>query len=96
MMPFSVAKRNRAAPDLPPLETTKSVVELLATAPVGLPPGIVTTREAAMPLPAIAGLPPLQGMVEDNMLSLRAALLGTCRCLPEALLGYRRHDHGHR
>ena len=41
----------------------------------------------------ITGLPPLQGTVEDNMLSLRAALLGTCRCLPVALLGYRRHDH---
>lgn len=37
-------------------------------------------------------LPPLQGKVEDNMLSLRAALLGECRCLPDALLGYRRHD----
>jgi glycosyltransferase involved in cell wall biosynthesis len=41
----------------------------------------------------LTGLPPLQGTVEDNMLSLRAALLGTCRYLPEALLGYRRHDH---
>ena len=41
----------------------------------------------------IADLPPLQGMVEDNMLSLRAALLGTCRCIPDALLGYRLHDH---
>ena len=41
----------------------------------------------------LTGLPPLHGTVEDNMLSLRAALLGTCRCLPEALLGYRRHDH---
>jgi glycosyltransferase involved in cell wall biosynthesis len=39
----------------------------------------------------IADLPPLQGIVEDNMLSLRAALLGECRCLPEALLGYRQH-----
>lgn len=36
-------------------------------------------------------LPPLAGTVEDNMLTLRAVLLGECRCLPEALLGYRRH-----
>jgi glycosyltransferase involved in cell wall biosynthesis len=36
-------------------------------------------------------LPPLEGVVEDNMLSLRAALLGQCRCVPEALLGYRQH-----
>ncbi|HVR81955.1 MAG TPA: glycosyltransferase [Luteimonas sp.] len=41
----------------------------------------------------IAELPPLQGMVEDNMLSLRATLLGECRCISDALLGYRRHDH---
>ena len=41
----------------------------------------------------IADLPPLQGMIEDTMLSLRAALFGECRCLPEALLGYRLHDH---
>ena len=41
----------------------------------------------------IADLPPLEGMVEDTMLSLRAVLLGECRCLPDALLGYRRHDH---
>jgi glycosyltransferase involved in cell wall biosynthesis len=47
----------------------------------------------AMRRTLITGLPPLHGMVEDNMLSLRAALLGECRCLPEALLGYRRHDH---
>ena len=39
----------------------------------------------------ITGFPPLHGFVEDNMLSLRAALVGECRCLPEALLGYRRH-----
>jgi hypothetical protein len=39
----------------------------------------------------ITGLPPLHGFVEDNMLSLRAALVGECRCLPQALLGYRRH-----
>ena len=39
----------------------------------------------------LTGLPPLAGVVEDNMLSLRAALLGHCACLPDALLGYRRH-----
>ena len=39
----------------------------------------------------IADLPPLQGAIEDNMLTLRAALVGECLCLPEALLGYRRH-----
>lgn len=36
--------------------------------------------------------PPLQGRVEDNMLTLRAVLVGECRCLPEPLLRYRRHD----
>lgn len=41
----------------------------------------------------LTGLPPLQGVVEDNMLSLRAALVGECRCLPQALLGYRRHGN---
>jgi glycosyltransferase involved in cell wall biosynthesis len=41
----------------------------------------------------IAELPPLEGMVEDTMLTLRATLLGECRCVPEPLLGYRRHDH---
>ncbi|HET7931798.1 MAG TPA: glycosyltransferase [Rhodanobacteraceae bacterium] len=39
----------------------------------------------------LTDLPPLAGTVEDNMLTLRAVLLGECRCLPEALLGYRRH-----
>lgn len=39
----------------------------------------------------ITTLPSLEGSVEDNMLSLRAALLGECRCLPEALLRYRQH-----
>jgi len=38
------------------------------------------------------GLPPLKGMVEDNMLSLRASLFGPLYCLPESLLLYRRHD----
>lgn len=41
----------------------------------------------------LTDLPPLQGIVEDNMLTLRATLLGECHCLPEALLGYRRHDN---
>ncbi len=39
----------------------------------------------------ITGLPPLVGRVEDNMLTLRAALLGVCACVPEPLLAYRRH-----
>lgn len=39
----------------------------------------------------IANLPPLEGSIEDNMLTLRAALVGECLCLPDALLGYRRH-----
>ena len=37
--------------------------------------------------------PPLSGVVEDNMLSLRAALAGDCLCLQEPLIGYRRHDN---
>lgn len=41
----------------------------------------------------VTDLPPLQGLVEDNMLTLRAVLLGECRCIAEPLLGYRRHDH---
>ena len=40
----------------------------------------------------LTGFPPLQGKVEDNMLTLRAVLAGDCLCLQEALLGYRRHD----
>lgn len=36
--------------------------------------------------------PPLEGRVEDNMLTLRAVLAGECHCLREALLAYRRHD----
>ena len=39
------------------------------------------------------GFPPLQGRVEDNMLMLRGALLGECRCLPQPLIDYRRHDN---
>ena len=38
-------------------------------------------------------LPPLKGMVEDNMLSLRASLFGPVYCLQESLLMYRRHDN---
>lgn len=37
------------------------------------------------------GFPPLQGRVEDNALQLRAVLVGECHCIPEPLLGYRRH-----
>lgn len=40
----------------------------------------------------LTDFPPLQGKVEDNMLTLRAVLAGDCLCLPEALIGYRRHD----
>ena len=40
----------------------------------------------------LMGFPPLAGVVEDNMLSLRAVLAGDCLCLAEPLLGYRRHD----
>lgn len=41
----------------------------------------------------LTALPPLQGRVEDNMLMLRGALLGSCRCVPDTLLKYRRHDN---
>ena len=37
--------------------------------------------------------PALIGRVEDNMLMLRGALVGECRCLPQALVDYRRHDN---
>jgi glycosyltransferase involved in cell wall biosynthesis len=37
-------------------------------------------------------MPPLQGMVEDNMLTLRASLFGRVYCLRESLLLYRRHE----
>ncbi len=37
--------------------------------------------------------PALIGRVEDNMLMLRGALLGSCRCVPDTLLKYRRHDN---
>ena len=80
--------------------------KLLASEVRGLPAGLdqrwflrrgklVTVLGASMAVrrSLIVDLPPLQGVVEDNMLSLRAILLGECRCVPEALLGYRRHDH---
>lgn len=41
----------------------------------------------------LTAMPPLAGKVEDNMLSLRAALVGDCACVAEPLLGYRRHDN---
>lgn len=40
----------------------------------------------------IAGLPPLRGMVEDNMLTLRASLFGDVYCVQEPLLQYRLHQ----
>lgn len=40
----------------------------------------------------IVGLPPLQGAVEDNMLTLRASLFGDVYCLQEPLLQYRLHQ----
>jgi glycosyltransferase involved in cell wall biosynthesis len=41
----------------------------------------------------LIAFPPLAGVVEDNMLSLRAVLAGDCLCLQEPLIGYRRHDN---
>jgi glycosyltransferase involved in cell wall biosynthesis len=41
----------------------------------------------------LTGFPPLAGVVEDNMLSLRAVLAGECLCLQEPLIGYRRHGN---
>ena len=40
----------------------------------------------------ITEFPPLVGRVEDNMLMLRGALIGECRCLPQPLVRYRRHQ----
>lgn len=40
----------------------------------------------------LEGLPPLTGMVEDNMLTLRGSLLGRVYCVKQPLLGYRRHE----
>lgn len=55
---------------------------------------LVTVLGASMAVrrEIFAGFPPLQGRVEDNALQLRAVLVGECHCLPEPLLGYRRHD----
>ena len=39
----------------------------------------------------LTGFPPLEGKVEDNMLTLRAVLAGRCFCVQDPLLGYRRH-----
>jgi glycosyltransferase involved in cell wall biosynthesis len=41
----------------------------------------------------LIGLPPLQGMVEDNMLTLRASLFAPVYCVANPLLMYRRHDN---
>ncbi|BCT92454.1 hypothetical protein LYSHEL_14780 [Lysobacter helvus] len=40
----------------------------------------------------LTDFPPLEGRVEDNMLTLRAVLAGRCFCVQAPLLGYRRHD----
>ncbi|KGQ18077.1 Glycosyl transferase family 2 [Lysobacter dokdonensis DS-58] len=40
----------------------------------------------------LTDFPPMEGKVEDNMLTLRGALAGRCFCLQQSLLGYRRHD----
>jgi GT2 family glycosyltransferase len=40
----------------------------------------------------LEGLPPLVGMVEDHMLTLRATLLGRAYCLKESLVAYGRHE----
>ena len=40
----------------------------------------------------LTDFPPLEGKVEDNMLTLRAVLAGRCFCVQEPLLGYRRHE----
>jgi GT2 family glycosyltransferase len=55
---------------------------------------LVTVLGASMAVrrELFTGFPPLQGRVEDNALQLRAVLVGECHCLPEPLLGYRRHD----
>ena len=55
---------------------------------------LVTVLGASMAVrrEVFSTLPPLQGRVEDNALQLRAVLLGECHCIPEPLLGYRRHE----
>ncbi|HWG10682.1 MAG TPA: glycosyltransferase [Rhodanobacteraceae bacterium] len=54
---------------------------------------LVTVLGASMAVrrELLTALPPLQGTVEDNMLSLRAVLLGDCLCLQRPLLAYRLH-----
>lgn len=77
---------------------------LLASAVRGLPERVdqrwllrrgklVTVLGASMAFrrELVADLPPLAGTVEDNILTLRAALLGDCLCLPQPLLKYRLH-----
>jgi glycosyltransferase involved in cell wall biosynthesis len=56
---------------------------------------LTTTVGASMGIrrSLLTQFPPLAGVVEDNMLSLRAALAGDCLCIPEPLIGYRRHDN---
>jgi glycosyltransferase involved in cell wall biosynthesis len=56
---------------------------------------LMTTVGASMGIrrELLTKFPPLSGVVEDNMLSLRAALAGDCLCLQEPLIGYRRHDN---
>lgn len=45
----------------------------------------------AMRRELLAGLPPLEGMVEDNMITLRGALFGEVHCLEEPWVDYRVH-----
>ncbi len=54
---------------------------------------LMTTVGASMGVrrELLTKFPPLAGVVEDNMLSLRAVLAGDCLCLQEPLIGYRRH-----
>ena len=40
----------------------------------------------------LTDFPPMEGRVEDNMLTLRAVLAGRCFCVQQSLIGYRRHD----
>jgi glycosyltransferase involved in cell wall biosynthesis len=56
---------------------------------------LMTTVGASMAIrrDLLTKFPPLSGVVEDNMLSLRAALAGDCLCLQEPLIGYRRHEN---
>lgn len=55
---------------------------------------LITVLGASMTLrrEVLTAFPPLAGRVEDNALQLRAVLIGECHCIPEPLLGYRRHD----